>query len=65
MPNEPNFSDDAVTQAINLANDTTPDETRKIYLLAHTMGCKGITVYRYDSKMKQVLSIGSENGIVR
>ena len=32
--------------------------TRKIYLLAYKLKCKGITIYRYGSKRDQVLSFG-------
>ena len=50
------YTDNAVSKTINLPGDTTVDDVRKIYLLAHKLRCKGITIYRYGSKPDQVLS---------
>jgi ribonucleoside-diphosphate reductase alpha chain len=49
-------TDNSVSKTINLPRDATVEEIRKIYLLAHKLRCKGITVYRYGSKEEQVLS---------
>jgi ribonucleoside-diphosphate reductase alpha chain len=42
--------DTAISSTVNLAEETTPDEVERIYMLAWRMGCKGITVYREGSR---------------
>lgn len=49
-------TDNSVSKTINLPHSATPEGIKKIYLLAHKLKCKGITVYRYGTKKEQVLS---------
>ena len=49
--------ENAVSKTINLAPDATEADIAQAYTLAHTLGLKGITVYRYGSKPGQVLSL--------
>jgi ribonucleoside-diphosphate reductase alpha chain len=48
--------DNAVSKTINLPADSTVDQVRSIFLLAHSSGCKGITIYREGSRPGQVLT---------
>jgi ribonucleoside-diphosphate reductase alpha chain len=42
--------------------ESTIDEVRNIYLAAHKLKCKGITIYRYGSRAEQVLSFRGADG---
>ena len=53
-------TDNAVSKTINLPADATVENVREIYLEAHRLKCKGITIYRYGSKPSQVLSVSEE-----
>jgi len=56
------YTDNSVSKTINLPSDTTVEDVRSIYFMAHDLKCKGITVYRYGTKKEQVLSFDSRAG---
>jgi ribonucleoside-diphosphate reductase alpha chain len=52
--------DNAVSKTVNMPEHATAADICRIFAQARELGCKGITVYRYNSKPDQVLSCGCE-----
>jgi ribonucleoside-diphosphate reductase alpha chain len=55
-------TDNAVSKTVNVPAAASRAEIAQVFLEAYRSGCKGVTVYRYGSRGRQVLNIGQPDG---
>ncbi|MGB8721109.1 MAG: vitamin B12-dependent ribonucleotide reductase [Desulfobacterales bacterium] len=55
-------TENAVSKTVNFPAAASRTEIAEVFLAAYGSGCKGVTVYRYGSRDRQVLNIGKPEG---
>ncbi len=51
------WTDSSISKTANAPQDYTLEDTAKLYELAYDLGCKGVTIYRDQSRQEQVLHL--------
>jgi len=55
------YVDNAISKTINFSNTANINDVRDAYLMAHRIGCRGITIYRDGSREKQILEVKKDS----
>lgn len=54
------WTDSSISKTANAPENFTVEQTRELYEEAYRLGCKGVTIYRDNSRSEQVLSTDAE-----
>jgi len=54
--------DNGVSKTVNLPAGASVETVRQVFLLAHELGCKGVTVYREGCRHEDLLNAGDADG---
>ncbi len=54
------WTDSSISKTANAPAEYSVDDTRRLYELAYDLGCKGVTIYRDQSRQTQVLHRADE-----
>ncbi len=55
------YVDNAISKTINFSNTAVIEDVRNAYIMAHEIGCRGITIYRDGSREKQILEVKKDS----
>ncbi len=55
------WTDSSISKTANASRDYTVEDTAKLYELAYDLGCKGVTIYRDQSRQEQVLHLSEDD----
>ncbi len=58
------YVDNSISKTINMPESTTEEEVRQAFIRGWKMKCKSFTVYRNNSRVKQVLNIGDDDEVM-
>ena len=56
------WTDSSISKTANAPSSYTVEDTARLYELAYDLGCKGVTIYRDQSRSEQVLHLSQNTG---